>query len=312
MENDIIADFRNYLLYELNRSLHTVEAYCRDVLEFIQWLPAEGSKFNATDVSTTDIRTWLGEIAEHRSSTTVRRKTQSLRAFYSWMMRKGFTMTNPAADIRLAKIPKHLPEFVKENEIEKVICDTEEGQTPGREQAGSLLNQFRRKRAHIILLTLYSTGIRREELHGLRDSDINSYSSEMRVTGKRSKQRIIPIPSDFMKELEEWKKIRNSRIPGLPIDPPLFPNRRGKPLSRATINNIVKDTLSSTSASKKSPHVLRHTFATLMLNGGSDLNSVKEFLGHSSLSTTQIYTHLSYSELKRNYDGAHPRATASD
>lgn len=297
----IPQEFISYLSYELNRSANTVEAYLRDIRQFEEWVTAKKPEnFDPTSVTTSDIRAWLGSIAGKESPTTLRRKTQSLRAFFRWMLKRGTIRNNPAADVILAKKGKHLPEFVRESEMESLM---EKSNDP--ESASSDLKSFRN---HLILSILYSTGIRQAELLGLKDSDISFSAGEAKVTGKRNKQRIIPLPEPLLKEIRQWQEMRNDHYPHLPRPVPLFPGERGT-LSKMQLYRIVHDALEATSSAKRSPHVLRHTFATSMLNHGANLDTVKEMLGHASLTTTEIYTHLTFEQLKKNYDNAHPRST---
>ncbi|MBD5303245.1 MAG: tyrosine-type recombinase/integrase [Bacteroides sp.] len=291
-----MEEFEKYMRYELNRSPHTVEAYCRDIRQFMEWISASGpaSVFDPGSVTTGDIRAWLTSIAHHESPLTLRRKTQSLRAYFRFLLKRGAIKSNPAADVTLAKAPKHLPEFVKESEIEEIV----ENYNP---------DDFHSVRNHIVMLLLYSTGIRREELRTITDADIDFSLKEVKVLGKRSKQRNIPLPPELLEEIRHWQSVRDNRYPDLPTPRPLIAGPSGA-LSRSAIYGIVREALASSSAMRKSPHVLRHTFATAMLNNGASLDSVKEFLGHSSLSTTQIYTHLSFAELKKAYNSAHPRS----
>ncbi|MDE5869862.1 MAG: tyrosine-type recombinase/integrase, partial [Muribaculaceae bacterium] len=222
-----------------------------------------------------------------------------LRAYFRWMLKTKIISNNPAADVTLAKKAKHLPEFVRESEMEELLSEEDKNDT----QPDSVL----RTRNRLILSLLYSTGIRQAELLGLRDSDISFSSKEAKVTGKRNKQRIIPLPTSLLEEIKEWQKLRNQHYDNLLSPPPLFPGESGA-LSKMQLYRIVKQELQSSSARIKSPHVLRHTFATSMLNHGANLDTVKEMLGHSSLTTTEIYTHLSFDQLRKNYDTSHPRA----
>lgn len=291
----MIERFSEYLRLELNRSPHTIEAYRRDILQFAAWLGADSAaSFRPDTASTADMRAWLASIARSESPLTLRRKAQSLRAFYHWLLKRGAVSHNPAADLTLAKAPKRLPEFVKEQEIEDLV-------TVPRP------TDFRSHRAYIILLILYSTGIRQDELLKLTDADVDFSLKEAKVTGKRSKQRVIPLPTALIDEIKAWQTVRDTEYPELADPKPLIAGPAGH-LSKSALYKIVREQLSGTSSAKKSPHVLRHTFATTMLNNGASLDSVKEFLGHSSLSTTQIYTHLSFNELKKSYTKAHPRA----
>jgi len=162
-------------------------------------------------------------------------------------------------------------------------------------------------RDHLILNLLYSTGLRQAELLTLRDCDISFSAAEAKVTGKRNKQRIVPLPPQLLDEIAEWQKERDARHPGLAYPAPLFPGNKVS-LSKMQLYRIVKDALAGTTSAARSPHVLRHTFATSMLNHGANLDTVKEMLGHASLTTTEIYTHLTFDQLRKNYDNAHPRA----
>lgn len=299
----IVATFASYLRHELNRSPHTIDAYVRDIRNFASWISGspQGYGFDPATVTVSDIRAWLGHLAKKESPLTLRRKAQSLRALFHWMLKTGKIENNPASDIILAKAPKKLPQFLKEEEIEKVIS---ENLIPDSD------NEYSKARAHIVLLILYSTGLRQEELRMLSDSDINFSLREVKVTGKRSKQRVVPLPAELLEEIRTWQGIRNahfSNLSSLDKDIPLITGRNGR-ISKSALYNIVHNALSETTPEKKSPHLLRHTFATTMLNNGASLDSVKEFLGHASLSTTQIYTHLSFSELRESYSKAHPRS----
>lgn len=295
----IPPEFTSYLSCELNRSPHTVEAYLRDIAQFQSWLTAGSPDvFDPASVTMADIRAWIGSLAKEDSPATLRRKTQSLRSFYRWLLKRGAVAANPASDVALAKKGKHLPEFVREAEMEELLApapsDAEES--------------WKKTRDRLIISILYSTGIRQAELLGLRDSDISFSSREAKVTGKRSKQRVIPLPQELLDEIAAWQRLRNRLFPALPSPAPLFPGKEGAPMSKMQLYRIVKERLASTSAATKSPHVLRHTFATSMLNHGANLDTVKEMLGHASLTTTEIYTHLTFDQLRRNYTQAHPRA----
>ncbi len=165
----------------------------------------------------------------------------------------------------------------------------------------------RELRDDLIIDVLYSLGIRRAELIGISDPDISPSAGEIKIFGKRSKQRVVPVPQALMQKIERWQKMRDSLWPDLETPTPLFAVK-GKRISPRQVYDAVHRQLEPTGARKKSPHALRHSFATSMLNEGADLNSVKEFLGHSSLSTTQIYTHVSFAEMKKAYESSHPRA----
>lgn len=288
--------FLSYLSNELNRSVHTVEAYQRDISQFASWITTGNpDRFDPASVTTSDIRTWVGSLAANDTPATLRRKTQSLRAYFRWMLKQKMITSNPAADVTLAKKGKHLPEFVRESEMENLL-DEEEAD-----------DSFTSVRNHLILSILYSTGIRQAELLGLHDSDISFSSKEAKVTGKRNKQRIVPLPDLLLDEIAQWQRKRDEHFPDLPHPTPLFPGEKGT-LSKMQLYRIVRSALGATTAAAKSPHVLRHSFATAMLNHGANLDTVKEMLGHASLTTTEIYTHLTFEQLRKNYNNAHPRA----
>lgn len=295
----MFQDFKDYLLLELNRSRLTAEAYCRDLRRFAEWITGNKPElFSAEDVTAADIRSWLTQLSRGNDSMrTLRRKTQSLRAYWRFLMKRGRAENNPATDVALAKIGKTLPEFARPEEIESII------NTPT--DPGSVADVMER----LIILLLYSTGIRQAELLGLRDRDISIAAREATVTGKRNKQRIVPLPPELIKEIEDWRRLRDAECTDIPDDRPLFVNPHGGALTKSMLYRIVSRHLAGTNATHKGAHTLRHTFATAMLNGGAALDTVKEFLGHESLSTTQIYTHLSYAQLLEDYRAAHPRAS---
>lgn len=317
--------FINYMRNEVNYSVLTITAYQKDIQEFIDWLTQEKPEsFKPLSVTTSDIRAWLSSMAAAGlKPITIRRKTQSLRSFYHFLMRISRIDHNPASDIVLAKLPKKLPTFVKETEMEEVLdrFSTDSDGKPlqsesiavyekGSDDFVSFKEFHDKARAHLIINILYSTGIRRAELIGLHDSDIDSFRNEIKVTGKRCKQRVIPVDKSLIEEIRCWQNIRESMKGSETDDPFLFPGRKDR-MSTAKLYKIVCDALEGTSSSKKSPHTLRHSFATALLNDGANIDSVKELLGHSSLSTTQIYTHLNFEQLKANYL-AHPRAKTSE
>lgn len=295
----IIDDFISYLVIEQRASTHTVEAYRRDLDQFAKWQISHGEGlFLAENVTPSQIRAWVGSMADGGiSPTSLRRKLQSLRAFYKWGKRYGTLAENPASAVVLPKKRKKLPGFIREEEIEEVLAPTEKETD----------SNFRLMRQKLIIEILYSLGLRQAELLMLTDADINFNSKEIKVTGKRNKQRVLPVPQPLLDRIKCWQNKRDQKYPALRRPAPLIAGPHGV-ISKQHLYRIVNRGLSQTSASKKSPHTLRHTFATAMTNNGADLDAVREMLGHSSLSTTQIYTHLSFRELLDNYRNGHPRA----
>lgn len=328
---DILQSYKSYLRYELNRSKLTVDAYMSDMQQFIDFLlrnegergAAAGDEERSGEIERLligadmrSMRRWLAELAtgtgtsdsmqkgkrEGDSTSTLRRKAQSLRSFYRYLLRRGDIRQNPAADLVLAKGEKTLPEFVREDEIEKVLTAPE-----GEEDYISFRNRM-------IVSLLYTTGMRRAELIALEDADVDLAGMQLKVTGKRNKQRMIPFGERTRRELEEYLRRRDmeERESGAARVCSKFFTHNGRGITTNRLTAIVKELLQGTSVSKKSPHVLRHTFATTLLNNGAEINSVKSLLGHSSIATTQIYTHLSFSELRKNYQGAHPRERSGE
>lgn len=285
---------------ELNRSKLTADAYGRDLREFAAYLGTDDELEEAASVTTADVRSWIASMARQGlSARSLRRKTQAARAFFRWIQKNGIITNNPAAEVQLAKIGRKLPEFVREQEVEDLLDNPVRGGDP-------TLNV----RNKLILNILYSCGIRRDELAKITDADIDFHTKEIRVHGKRDKTRIIPVADELLSEIKEWQSVRDG-LYSFPSPAPLICSKRGRLTGRA-IYEIVHNLLLSTGATHKSPHSLRHTFATSLLNNGAEINSVKELLGHSSLQSTQIYTHLTFSDIKKAYDSAHPRGSDNE
>lgn len=295
-----IADFEPHLRVELRRSPHTVSAYMHDIREFASFTTGEYpasalSKLHIESLTVNDMRAWLSDLASRgENPRTLRRKTQSLRAFLRFMKKRNIVATNVASDVVLAKTDKPLPEFVRATELEDILSERKHTES------------FEETRDALILELLYATGMRRAEILGLTDSDFSFSTSEVRITGKRNKQRVVPLPAKLIGRIHEYMKLRDAEFPDIVAEKFLL--HRGRPVTESKITAIVKSALTSTSSHKRSPHVLRHSFATAMLNNGAHLDTVKEFLGHASLSTTQIYTHVTFKEMRANYIQAHPRA----
>lgn len=317
----MVKKYLDYLRYELNRAELTVNAYEMDICQFQDWIvsknseaiikpvkEAEKSKDDGEEtkidfklVTASDVRSWLGELAKKGDSPrTLRRKIISLRSLFKWMMKNGEITVSPLQKIPLPKIPKPLPNFIKPQEIEVAI------------ETASDLSVDDSPLKPLILEMLYTLGIRRAELIALNDSDVSFSKGEIKVTGKRSKQRVVPVPQALLEKIKSWQSYRDNEIEsaadkGASSDSPLLVVK-GKRITASQVYHVVKDSLATSTAKKKSPHALRHSFASGMLNGGADIDAVREFLGHASLATTQIYTHISLNEIKKAYSTAHPRS----
>lgn len=299
----MLKKFFDYLRYELNRAPLTVEAYKLDISQFQEWLsPQDLTAIDFTSVTASDVRAWMASLAKKGDSPrTLRRKIISLRTLFKWMMKTGLLQSSPLRDVPLPKIPKTLPELIKPEEIEEALDNIE------KTDSAKHNSQVKNPLDSLVIEMLYSLGIRRAELVGLNDSDISMSKGEMKVTGKRSKQRVIPVPEKLLHKIREWQEYRNQNEEVLGEEQPLLVVK-GKRITPNQVYRIVNKSLATSTARKKSPHALRHTFASGMLNGGAEIDSVREFLGHASLATTQIYTHVSLNEIKKAYSIAHPRS----
>lgn len=283
--------------YELNLSTHTVLSYKIDINQFEEFIcGSDTSLINYADVTVNDIRGWLVDMAKKKyHSSSIHRKIQALKAIFKYAQKLGEITVNPTEDIELAKIEKRLPVFIRQDAMEDILENTD-----------PLSNDFVTVRDNLIIEMFYDTGLRRAELIDLKDYNVYFDKQEIKVHGKRDKDRIIPITALLSNKIKHYMQVRKNEVGEEYAE--LFVRTNGKPLYPTLVYRIVKKELADVNITKKSPHVLRHSFASAMLNNGSEINSVKELLGHESLGTTQIYTHITISELKQNYQQAHPRA----
>lgn len=290
-----IQSFLEYIRCELNLSACTVLAYSRDLGDWADFATGGNpDSLRPDDVAVADLRTWVASLsARGLSRRTIRRKVSALRSYFRWRCARCGATSNPAAELRPARPPKELPVYVRADELNAIITD------------GLDASDFEAARNELILTMFYSTGMRCSELLGLRDRDIDLNRGELKVVGKRNKERIIPFGPELSKMIANYTELRPC---GAGPDGELFTRTDGRPMYRKAVYNIVHSALEGVHASRRSPHVLRHSFATDMLNGGADLNAVSSLLGHASLSTTQIYTHVTLRDLQHNYQLAHPRA----
>jgi len=293
--NAVVERFLQYLLHERNLSWRTVDLYRRDLLQWEQSLASGGRQLDVASVTTGDIRAWLMERSDQGDGPgTLRHKVQALRALYRYLLRRGEVASNPASHVELAKLPKPLPKFVRETTVDAVI-DADIDQ-----------DDFTQVRDRLVVMLFYETGIRLSELIGLQDAAVDTARGELKVRGKRDKDRIVPFGRELATSIDRYRALRAEVRPECGN---LLVTLKGKPLYPSLVYRVVHDSLAQAGATGKlSPHVLRHTFASVMLNHGAGLNSVKELLGHESLAATQVYTHVTLSELQHNYELAHPRA----
>ena len=291
-----IDTFIGYLKNERKYSLHTLKAYAGDLRAFESFVEGLGDAPAVADADADVVRLWVASLMEAGSSAaSVCRKLSALRSFYSFLRREGGSDVNPALAVRGPKCRKKLPTFVKEEEINALIDEVSFGEG------------FDACRDRAVMICFYETGVRLSELVGLDLGDVDLHGSRLKVLGKRNKERVIPFAQELKAELEYY--IAERSAVALPEEKALFVTSRGVRITQSQVYRLVNKHLSRvTTVKKKSPHVLRHTFATAMLNNDAELLAVKELLGHQRLSTTEIYTHLTFEDLKRFYDKAHPRA----
>lgn len=294
--------FLNYLKLEKQYASNTLEAYERDLRMLGEFLVTDFDLdlFKAAGVQRVNhrmLRAWMGELlSKGLTSRTVSRKLSASRTYFAWLRRQGMMETNPAKALKLPGIEKKLPAFLKERETERLF---EEIEFP---------DSWEGARDKCILEVLYGCGLRRAELIGLQWADIDMYEMNMLVRGKGNKERMLPFGKAVKQAIEMY--VAKMEAKNISIDLAFFVRENGQPLYPMLVYKMVNHYLGMVSSlHQKSPHVLRHTFATHLLNNGADLNAIKELLGHSSLAATQIYTHNSISKLKSIHKQAHPRAT---
>lgn len=287
--------FVNYLKFEKRCSSHTVVAYKNDLDQFVQFCIEVVGEFNVKKTDSKLVRSWIVHLMENKlSARSVNRKITTVKSFFKYLMKELIVEKNPATYLSLPKIRKKLPNFVEENNLHHLLDD------------GFFDIDFKGIRDKLIITLLYGTGIRLAELLLLKDSDFDTKMCLIKVLGKRKKERIIPYPTSINSLLDAYLNIRNIEI-GFKTER-LLVTENGKPVYEKLIYRVVKNSLAKvTLLEKKSPHVLRHTYATHLLNKGADLNAVKELLGHANLAATQIYTHTSFERLHDIYKQAHPR-----
>jgi len=287
--------FISYLKYEKRYSSHTIIAYNKDLDQFVEFFTNTVGEFNVKEVNPRVVREWIVSLMEQQlSARSVNRKVTTLKAFYKYLMKEGLVENNPALNLPLPKIRKKLPNFIDEKNLNHLLDD------------GFFKDDFEGVRDKLVVALLYGTGIRLSELLSLQKSNIDLEGHLIKVFGKRQKERIIPYPKSINHILVQYLEAKEKKfgeIPGV-----LLITKKGKPVYEKLIYRIVTGNLARvTSLEKKSPHVLRHTYATHLLNKGADLNAVKELLGHSNLAATQVYTHTTFEKLHEIYKQAHPR-----
>ncbi len=292
---DYQESFCNYLKYEKRYSSHTVTAYKNDLEQFVQFHLELTGSFDPKVVKSKNIRSWVvGLMEENLSPRSIHRKVTTLKAFFKFLMKDHLIESNPVINMPLPKVRKKLPVFVEEKNMNHLLDD------------GLFKSDFGGVRDKLVIGMLYCTGIRLSELTGLKEQNINTKERLIKVLGKRNKERIIPFPESLNPLLTEYLERRNELF--MAPEGLLFLTDKGNPLYGKMVYRIVHNYLSMvTSVEKRSPHIIRHSYATHLLNKGADLNAVKELLGHSNLAATQVYTHTVFERLQTIYKQAHPR-----
>lgn len=290
-----IDDFLAYLLADRAYSPQTVNTYREALVEFEAYVSQLDSTITWRTLHVDVVRGWMAQLMENGCvARTVNKKLSALRSFYRYLLRMKRVEHNPLSLLRNPKAAKPLPVFLRESEMDRLF-----------DSVTFPLN-YEGMRNRLILLTFYNTGIRLSELVGLNVADVILARQELKVTGKRNKQRIVPFGTELREAFSEYiPLLRNVAVQ----TEALFLSPKGRRISKGQVQSVVKQYLSLvTSQRKRSPHVLRHTFATVMLNHGADLETIRELLGHESMTTTEVYTHTTFADLKKAYEQAHPRA----
>jgi len=289
--------FLNYLKFERRYSPHTISSYGNDIDQFLDFCTSLRTGCNEKNADFKDIRAWIVHLMENGiSARSVNRKVTTLKSYYKFLMREQVIDRNPMDKVFPPKSGKKLPEFVEQERMEVLLDDIDFG------------DNFSGRRNRLLIDVLYITGMRLSELVNLKDSSVDLYDQTVKVIGKRNKERIIPFHQAYVKVFKDYLSERDKKFPNRDHEY-FFITDKGSQIYGKFVYRVVNRYLHFvTTMGKRSPHVLRHTFATHMLNKGADLNAIKEILGHSNLSATQIYTHTTFEKLKTIYKQAHPRA----
>ena len=295
MPKSVIDLFLSYLRYERNRSEQTVKRYETSLHDFEAYFQSLDSELTWASVDADIIRGWMESLMDHGNiASTVNTGLSALRSFFRFALARKLVDRDPAHNVTGPKKKKPLPQFVREDEMDRLLDQEEWG------------DNYIDVRARTILILLYEAGLRRGELTGLNNSDVDFAAGHLKVTGKRNKQRIVPFGTELAEQLKRYIEMRDENVNAM--DDALFVDKQGKRMTGSQVYGVVRSNLSKvTTMKKRSPHVLRHSFATAMLNHDAGLESVRQLLGHESLETTEIYTHTTFEQLKRVYKEAHPR-----
>ncbi len=297
-QEELLLQFKDYLQYERRYSVHTLDGYLSDIRQFAGFLHDQYGQEDIIDVTHQLVRSWVVSLLRHKSQTvSIRRKLSSLTHLYKWMRRKGLISHNPLQKVHLPKVPERLPKALPEKTIQKLWSSFEVGEAE---------NNYASLRDQAMIALLYGSGLRRSELISLKWTEVDQSRNILRIIGKGRKYRQVPVSKKVMVFLNELKSVAEMQWGDATGERVILTNQ-GKPCYPKFVYNRVVDMIGRvTTASKKSPHVLRHSMATHLMDHGAELNAVKEILGHASLAATQVYTHNSIARIREVYQQAHP------
>ncbi len=295
-----LNNFLKFLEHQKRYAIPTLTAYRSDLNQFFQYLNTIYGAIPLQEIKALHVRSWIVELSQEHTAKTVSRKLSALKTFFKYLLKRDLIIHNPMLKITTPKVNSRVPVVVRKAELAQLF-----EQIP-------FTDDFAGQRDRLVLEIFYATGMRRAELIGLKISDIDFNNRQMRVLGKGNKERMLPFSKNLAKIIAQYIELRNNVFPESTAKT-LFLTNKGEPLYPKMVYNLVKRYLGMvTTVEKKSPHVLRHSFATHLSDNGADLNAIKELLGHANLSATQIYTHSSIEKLKKIYQQAHPKAGRSD
>ena len=292
-----INQFIEYLQFQKRYSPHTIQSYRNDLTAFFDYTESSFGLLPIPEINTPVARDWLASLKDNGiTSKSINRKLTALKSFFKYQLRQQTIIKSPVATLSSFKTNKRLPQFVEEADLQTLFDYVE------------FPDDWQGQTEHLIMQLLYHTGMRKAELISLKESQVDPPNGTIKILGKRNKERVLPVSNDMMIRLQKYISQKREQLETFDNDI-LLVNQKGKKINPKTVYDIVNKYLSLvTTIDKKSPHIIRHSFATHLLNNGADINAVKELLGHSSLAATQIYTHNSIEKLKQVYKNAHPKA----